>query len=81
MHKVFIDKNLKFYEPPLIMDTKEVAQIPTVDDFALDYLDKLCEDIILDRKTKTSQHKYVQYIHFGFKGMLLSKAQWMEKSN
>jgi len=33
MYSVVNVENLKLYEPPLIMDTEEVAQIPTVDDF------------------------------------------------
>ena len=47
--------HLMLYEPPLIMDIEEVAQIPAVDDFSPEYLDELPEDIILDRKTITSQ--------------------------
>jgi len=45
-------QKLKLYEPPLIMDTEDVAQIVVVDDFAPEYLYKFPEDIILDRKTK-----------------------------
>ena len=40
MYSIVNFENLKIYEPPLIMDTKEVAQIPTVDDFQPEYLDK-----------------------------------------
>lgn len=47
-------EKLKLYEPPLIMDIEEVAQIPIVNDFASEYLDKLPKEIILDRKTRTS---------------------------
>ena len=47
--------NLKLYEPPLVMDTEEVGIVPTVDEFSLEYLDELPEDIILDRRTRTSQ--------------------------
>ena len=34
MYSVVNVYNLKLYEPPFIMDTKEVAQIPIVDDFS-----------------------------------------------
>jgi len=54
MYSVVNVENLKLYEPPLIMDTEEVGKVPIVDDFALDYLDELPEDIILDRRTRTS---------------------------
>lgn len=36
MYYVVNVESLKLYEPPLIMDMKEVAQILTVDDFAPD---------------------------------------------
>ncbi len=55
MYSVVSVANLKLYEPPLVMGTKEVAQIPRVDDFAPDYQDKLPKDIILDRRTRTSK--------------------------
>ena len=54
MYSVVNVENLKLYEPPLIMDTEEVGAVPTVDDFAPEYLDELPEDIILDRRTRTS---------------------------
>ncbi len=34
MYSVVNVENLELYEPPLIMDTEEVAQIPTMGDFA-----------------------------------------------
>ena len=61
------------------MDTNEVGTVPTVDYFALEYLNELPEDIILDRRTRTSQRGDVEYIQVGFKGMHLSKAKWLEK--
>ena len=61
------------------MDIEEVGQVPTLDDFAPKYLHKLLEDIILDRKTKTSRRGDVRYLRIGFKGMHPSKARWMEK--
>ena len=79
MYSVVNVENLRLYEPPLIMDTKEVAQIPIIDYFSPEYLDKLGKYIVVDRKTKTSRWGDVEYIHVGFKGMHLSKSQWMEK--
>ena len=56
MHSVVNVEILKLYELPLIMNTEEVGQVPTVDDFAPKYLDKLPKDIILERRTRTSRH-------------------------
>ena len=53
MYSVVNVENLKLYEPPLVMDTEEVAQIPTVEDFAPEYLNNFPKDIILNRKTRT----------------------------
>jgi len=55
MYSVVNVENLKLYEPPLVMDTKEVAWIHAMENFALEYLAKFPEDIILNRKTITSQ--------------------------
>lgn len=70
--------NLKLYEPPMIMDPKENAQIPTVDDFSPECMTELQEDTILDRKVCTSRKGYVDYLRVGIKGMNPSKARWME---
>jgi len=79
MYSVVNVENLNLYEPPLIMYTDEVDTVPTVDDFAPEYLDELREDIILDRKTRTSQQGDVEYLLVGLKGMHPSKAKWLEK--
>ena len=79
MYFVVNVENLKLYEPPLIMDTKEMGIVPTVDEFALEYLDELPEDIILDRRTRNSWRGDVEYLQVGFKGMHPSKAKWLEK--
>ena len=73
MYSVVNIEKLKLYEPPLIMDTKGITQVPTVDDFSPEYLDKLPEDIILDKRTMTSQRGDMEYLHIGFKGMNPSK--------
>ena len=61
------------------MDIEEVGSVPIMDDFALEYLDELAEDIIVDRRTRTSGRGDVEYLHVGFKGMHPSKAKWIEK--
>jgi len=79
MYSVVNVDNLKLYEPPLIMDTDDMGTVPTVDDFAPEYLDELLEDIILDRRTMTSQRGDVEYLRVDFKGMHPSKAKWLKK--
>ena len=53
--------------------------VPTVDDFAPEYLDKLPKDIILEKITRTSRRGNVDYLRVGFKKMHPNKARWMEK--
>ena len=81
MYSVVNVENLKLYEPPLIMDTDEVGTVPTVDDFAPEYLNELPEDIILDKRTRTSRRGDVEYFRVGFKGMHPSKVKWLEKES
>jgi hypothetical protein len=54
MYLVVNVENLKLYEPPMIMDEDESIQVPTIDDFSPKYLDELQEDVILDRRIRTS---------------------------
>jgi hypothetical protein len=42
-------------------------------------LDELQEDIILDRRTRTSRRGDVDYLQVGLKGTCPSKAKWIEK--
>jgi hypothetical protein len=72
-------KNLKLFEPPMIMDQDEEVSIPLVDEFSLEYLDELQEDIILDRRTRTSHRGDVDYIQVGLKGTHPNKEKWIEK--
>jgi hypothetical protein len=48
-------ENLKLYESALIMDQRESALVPSMDEFSPEYLDELKEDIIMDRRTRTSR--------------------------
>jgi hypothetical protein len=45
----------------MIMDQNESVSIPSVDEFSLEYLDELREDIILDKKTRNSCKGDVDY--------------------
>jgi hypothetical protein len=54
MYSMVNVENLKLYEPPMIMDQGENVQVPSVDDFSPEYLDELQEDVILDRRVRTS---------------------------
>jgi hypothetical protein len=47
------------------MDEDEEVSIPSVDEFAPEYLDELQEDIILDRRTRTSHRGDVDYLRVG----------------
>ena len=71
--------NLKLYEPPMIMDKRENVSLPSVDVFAPEYMDKLKEDVILDRLTRTSRRGDVDYLRVGIKGTHPSKDKWIEK--
>jgi hypothetical protein len=72
-------ENLKLFEPPMIMHWDEEVSIPSVDEFAPDYLDELRKYIILDRRTRTSRRGDVDYLRVGLKGTHPSKAKWIEK--
>ena len=78
MYPVVSVKNLNLYEPPMIMDEDESIQVPTVDYFTSKYLDKLHEDVIFNRRIRTSQRGDVEYLRVGPKGVKPSKAKWME---
>ena len=72
-------ENLKLYEPPMIMDERENVSLPSVDEFAPEYTDDLKEDVILDRRTRTSRRGDVDYLRVGIRGTHPSKAKWIKK--
>ena len=72
-------ENLKLYEPPMIMDEMENVSLPSVDEFAPEYMDELKEDVILDRRTRTSRRGDVDYLRVGIRGTHPTKAKWIEK--
>ena len=41
MYSIVNVENLKFYEPPMILDQEEDVQVPFVDDFSPEYLNEL----------------------------------------
>ncbi|XP_059070324.1 uncharacterized protein LOC131859999 [Cryptomeria japonica] len=71
-------ENLKLYEPPVIFEEEATIQIPSVDDLALEYMNVLQEDVILDRNVRSSKRDGVEYLKVGRKGMHPGKARWME---
>ena len=67
--------NMKLYDPPMIIDRRENVLVPTVDELALEYLDELKEDVILDKRTRTSRRRDVEYLRVGMKGTHPIKAR------
>jgi hypothetical protein len=63
----------------MITDQDEEVSIPSVDEFDPDYLDELKEDIILDRRRRTSLRGDVDYLGICLKSRHPSKAKWIEK--
>ena len=63
----------------MIMDQRERVLVPSMDEFVSEYLDELKEDIILDRRTRTSRRGDVDYLRVGLKGTHPSKEKWIEK--
>ena len=78
MYSVVNVENLRLYEPPLIDDSENHVQLPSIEDFSPEFLDELKEDAILDRRTRTSRRGDVDYLRVGLKGSKPSKAKWME---
>ena len=68
-------ENLRLYEPPIIVDQEEIVHIPSIEYFAPEYLNEMQEDIILDRRTRSSKRGNVDYLHVGLKGTNPSKAK------
>ena len=49
MYSIVNVENSKLYEPPMIVDQDVQVQVPFVDEFALEYLNELKEDVILGK--------------------------------
>ena len=52
--------------------------MPSIDDFSPKYLDELQQDLILDRRTKTSKRGNVEYLRVGLKEEKPSQAKWLQ---
>ena len=74
MYSVVNVENLRLYEPPLIDDSENHVQLPSIEDFSPEFLDELKEDAILDRRTHTSRRGDVDYLRVGLKGSKPNKA-------
>ena len=54
MYSIVNVENLKLYESPMIVDQYVQVQAPFVDEFSLEYLNELQEDVKLDKKVRSS---------------------------
>ena len=63
----------------MTMDKRENVSLPSVDEFVPEYMDELKEDVILDRRTRTSCRGDVNYLRVGIRGNHPSKSKWIEK--
>ena len=71
-------ENLKLYESPMIVYQDVQVQAPSVDDFSLEYLNELREDVILDKKVRYSRRGDMEFLSVGLKGMHPRKSRWLE---
>lgn len=67
-------ENMWFYEPSLIEDPEEQGELPSIEDFLLEYLNELQEDTVLDRRIRTSRWGNVEYLQVGLNCINPSKA-------
>eukprot|EP00253_Pinus_taeda_P024068 PITA_24068 len=70
-------ENLRLFGPPLIYDQGKHVQLPSIDDFLPKYLDEIQQDLILDKRIKTSKRGDVEYLRVGLKGQNPSQAKWL----
>ena len=54
MYYVVNVEKFKLYEPPMIVDQDVQVQVPFVNEFAPDYLNEIQEDVICDKKARSS---------------------------
>lgn len=62
----------------MIEDPKEKSQMPSINDLLLEYLNELEEDIVMDRKVRTTCRGDVVYLRIGLNGLKPSSARWIE---
>jgi len=70
-------ENLRLFKPPLLDDQGKHIQLPSINDFLPKYLDELQQDLILDKRTRTSKRGDVEYLRVGLKGQNPSQAKWL----
>ena len=78
IYSVVNAENLRLFEPSLIEDPEEKIQSPFIDDMLAKYLNELQEDIVVDRKVRTTRRGDVEYLRIGLKGSKPSNARWIE---
>jgi len=71
-------ENLRLFETALIDDQRENVQLPSIDDFSLEYLDERQHDLIIEERTGTSKRGDVEYLRMGLKGKKLSQDKWLQ---
>jgi hypothetical protein len=54
--------------------SQENVQVPSIDDFSLEYLNELRKDVTIDIKVRTLRRGDVEYHRVGLKGLHPSKA-------
>ena len=52
--------------------------MPSIDDLLSKYINELQEDIVLDRKVRTTRRGDVEYLKVGLKGSKPSSGKWIE---
>ena len=62
----------------MIDDQGEHVQLPSIDDFSPQYINEIQQDLILDRRIRTSRRGNVEYLRVGLKGQNPSKQKWLE---
>ena len=78
MYSVVNVEKLHLYEPPLIDDQGSDVQLPSTEYFSPEFLVELKEYTILDRRSRASKRRSVDYLRVGLKGSKPSKTKWME---
>ena len=71
-------ENLRLYEPHIIVYEEENVQIPSIKDFAPEYLNELQEDSILDKRIRPSHRGNMEYLCVGLKGTNPIKSRFID---
>ena len=71
-------ENLKLYEPSML-DQEEEHVLHSIKDLALDDLEKLVEDMVLQNSSRNTIHGKHDLWEIGLKGKHPGKAKWYSK--